>query len=555
MIKKTSPTLLVLVLCFMTSLAFTQKRHQPNILWITCEDISPTLSFYGDKTAKTPTLDKLADESLIYSNAFATVGVCAPSRSSLITGMYPISIGTMHMRTASDVSGWGKRVYNQPSMAVDINGDPVPHYAVVTPPEVKCFPEYLRASGYYTANNQKTDYQFAAPVSAWDANGPDAHWRNRAKDQPFFAVFNFNVTHESKIWVNADKPLTVDPEMVPIPPYFPETATIKNDIARNYSNIELLDQQISELLKQLEDDGLLNNTIVFFFSDHGGPLPRGKREHYDSGLKVPLLIRFPNGKTTGTQDQLISFVDFAPTILSLAGLDIPEHLQGNAFLGNAKSEIENEYIFGSGDRFDEFSDRSRIVRDKNYLYVRNFHPELPKYKDVAYRKNMPMMPELLRMNESNELSGEEAEWFTSTKPSEELYDVKADPHNMKNIANDPAYSDKMMEMKGVLESFLTAIGDKGREPELDWYYENWPKGVQPTTGDPILVDMGSKIVASTTTEGASLIYIISDAEINPTLDSGWQLYQTPVKLKKSQFAYFMATRIGYADSEIIKIAQ
>lgn len=543
-----------LSICFVIFSLATRgyAQKQPNILWITCEDISPTLSFYGDPTAKTPVLDKLASESIIYTNAFTTVAVCAPSRSSIITGMHPVSIGTMHMRTGFDVAGWGMRTYDQPSMGVDIAGNKVPHYSVVTPPEVKCFPEYLREAGYFTTNNQKTDYQFAAPRSAWDQNSNDAHWRNRQENQPFFSVFNFGVTHESRIWANAEMEQTVDPATVPLPPYYPDNPIIRNDVARNYSNIELLDKQVGALLDQLKEDGLYENTIIFFFSDHGGPLPRGKRENYDSGLKVPFLIKLPDSKANSRTDRLISFVDLAPTILSLAGIDIPEHLQGNAFLGAQKQEEESEYIFASGDRFDEFSDRTRIVRNKQFMYIRNFHPELPRYKDVGYRKQIPMMNELLRLSEAGELNAVQQLYFVSSKPREELYDVESDPHQLNNLINQQAYSEQLSEMRAILEEFLISAGDKGSEPELAFLHEMWPNGQQPSTDDPVIVKLGKKIVASTTTEGASINYLISDEEIEPDLSSPWQLYTKPLKSVKKQHLYFMAGRIGYQDSDIVK---
>ena len=533
--------------------ADAQKNGKPNILWITCEDISPTLSFYGDNTAKTPTLDKFASESLIYTNAFATVGVCAPSRSSIITGMYPISIGTHNMRTGTDYFSWGSRKYNEPSGAKDIQGNDVPLYSAVIPPEVKCFTEYLREVGYYTSNNAKTDYQFASPVSAWDANGTQAHWKNREDGQPFFAVFNLGVTHESMIWRNKDKPLTVDPEAVPLPPYYPDNPNIRQDVARNYSNIELLDKQVAALLAEVEEAGLMDNTIIFFYSDHGGPLPRGKREHYDSGLKVPFLVRFPDGKTSSRVDELISFVDLAPTVLSLAGIPIPEHLQGNAFLGNQSTDLHRDYVFGSGDRFDEYPDRIRTVRDKNFLYVKNFYPELPSYKDVSYRKNMNMMNTLLELRDEGNLQGPTAQWFAPDKRSEELYDVVADPHNMHNLINDPIHADKVTEMRGALDNWLIQVGDMGREPELQLVNEMWPGGTQPYTEPPIVVDMGKKIVASSTIEGASLVYLISEESMETNLDSGWQLYSEPVKVSKGQHAYFMAVRIGFRDSKVVEL--
>jgi len=241
--------------------------------------------------------------------------------------MYPTSIGTMHMRTAKDIKSWGARKYAKEGMGIDINKENVPQYSAVIPENVKCFTEYLRMTGYYCINNQKTDYQFAAPVTAWDENNGKGDWTHTPKGKPFFYVFNHGVTHESQIWRRKNEPMTVDPETVPLPPYYPDDPVVRTDVARNYSNIEELDRQIGEKIQRLKDEGLYDNTIIFFFSDHGGPLPRGKRLHYDSGLKVPFIVRIPekykkkyglnpDWVKNGRVDALISFVDLAPTLLS-----------------------------------------------------------------------------------------------------------------------------------------------------------------------------------------------------------------------------------------------
>ena len=542
-----------LICLFGLSFSCTEaKKPPPNILWITCEDISPTLAMYGDSTAHTPALDKLAAEGLIFDNAFTTVGVCAPSRSSIITGMYPTSIGTQNMRTGFDVIGWGRRKYDKPFGAKDIEGHDIPLYSAVVPPEVKCFTEYLRKEGYFCTNNPKTDYQFAAPVSAWDENGFDAHWKHREKNQPFFAVFNLGVTHESMIWRNKDKPLTVDPATVPLPPYFPEDSIIRRDVARNYSNIELMDKQVAALLKEVEDAGLMDNTIVFFYSDHGGPLPKGKREHYDVGLKVPFIVRYPDGSLTGRTDEIISFVDLAPTILSLAGIPVPDYMQGKAFLGKQKSELPRHYAFGSGDRFDEFPDRIRTVRDSRYRLVKNFYPELPPYKDVAYRKNMDLMNELLALNKEGKLTGIPAQWFKPTKPPFEFYDTKTDPYNVHNLVNEPEYSGKIEELKDALDTWMMQVGDMAETPEYQMIMEMWPGGIQPVCPAPVVDQKGKKISISTDLVGASLVYIVSDSTITPDLDAGWLPYQKTIKLRTGQHAYFMNTRIGFADSEIVE---
>ncbi|MFA9390947.1 MAG: sulfatase [Prolixibacteraceae bacterium] len=544
-----------LVLFFLFGSCTTENLDQhPNIIWITCEDISPTLSFYGDSSAQTPVLDRLAEQSLIYDNAFATVGVCAPSRSSIITGMYPVSIGTHNMRTGRDYSGWGTRLYNGESDAIDIDGKKVPLYSAVIPSEVKCFTEYLRAAGYFCSNNAKTDYQFAAPLTAWDENGPQAHWKHRKTGQPFFAVFNHEVTHESRMWMNKNLPMTVDPNTVHLPPYFPNDSVVRNDVARNYSNIELLDQQVGEKLKELEEAGVLDNTIIFFFSDHGGPLPRGKREHYDSGLRVPFLVKFPGDGNFERVDDLISFVDLAPTILSLAGIEAPEYMQGQAFLGKYKSKTERKYIYGSGDRFDEFSDRIRSIRNHRFMYVRNYHPELPAYKDVSYRKQMDMMNQLLTLKDEGHLNEDQLYFFRETKLDEEFYDCTIDSFQLHNLIDQPEYTNEIEELRKAMNTWQVSVGDLGFIPEHDLFLQMWPDGIQPQTADPILEIYNHEITASSTTVGASLAYILSDENFVPDLDSGWQLYNGPIVNASSKYIYIIAVRIGFKDSEIVKIS-
>ncbi|UXX79826.1 sulfatase [Reichenbachiella carrageenanivorans] len=535
----------------MSALATTSTwAQQPNILWVTCEDISPTLSMYGDSTAQTPNLDRLATESMIFNEAFATVGVCAPARSSIITGMYPIAIGTQNMRTGHDMAGWGSRDYSSPSNAVDINGDSIPLYSAVIPAEVKCFTEYLRTAGYFCTNNAKTDYQFAAPVTAWDENSNQAHWKHRKEGQPFFSVFNINVSHESFLWKNKDKPLTADPAAVSLPPYFPDTETIRNDVARNYSNIELMDAEVGEKLKELEDAGLLDNTIIFFFSDHGGPLPRGKRLHYESGLRVPMMVRIPDRLQQTYNNDMISFVDLAPTVLALAGVEAPAYLQGEDFLGN-DAVSPRPYVFGSGDRFDEFSDRVRTVISKDYVYVRNYHPELPAYKDNSYRKKIPMMNELLAMSESDQLNSDQNYWFRKTKTDEEFYLRRADPSSLNNLIDDPSYTAEIQALSLAMDTWLAEVNDQGAIPEKEMFLNMWPEGKQPQTAQPIAKVKKSVATLKAVGEGVSLAYTISDESIAPDLDAGWQLYTTPVPLKKGQYLYALANRIGYKDSEIL----
>lgn len=478
--------ILVLTISVYTVNSQTKPSKKPNIVWFICEDISPTLAFYGDSTAYTPNLNQLAKESMVFENCFTTVGVCAPSRATLITGMYPTSVGTMNHRTAQDAMGWGARKYNaqSPLKAVDIKGQVIREYSAVVPSYVKCFTELLREKGYYCTNNYKTDYNFASPVTAWDENSTEASWETRSVNKPFFSVFTFLTTHESMIWVHKRDPQTVSPNNIVLPPYFPDDPVVREDVARNYSNIEELDKVVGKKIKDLKDQGLYENTIIFFFSDNGGPLPRGKRETLDSGLHVPFMVRLPQGSGPGKVNDLISFVDFAPTVLSLANIKAPKYMQGQAFLGHYKPSKERKYIYGSGDRFDEFTDQIRAVRDKRYLYVKNYYPELPSFKDVSYRKKMNLMNRLLVLRDENKISGVTALWFKPNKAEEELYDCLTDPYNIHNLIDNPLYIGKIREMRIALDNWRTEYGDMGNIAEAQLIEQMWPDNIQPETLQP-----------------------------------------------------------------------
>lgn len=527
-----------------------QIEIRPNILWITCEDISPSLEIYGDKSAKTPTISQLAKEGVMYTNMFSCAGVCAPSRSSIITGMYPSSIGTHHMRTGRDIHGVSKGVYKKQRGLKDIKGKNVPEYSAVIPAEVKCFTEYLRKSGYYCTNNSKTDYQFAPPITAWDENSKKAHWRNRPKDKPFFSVFNIGVSHESQIWKRANKPLLVNKSDVKIPDYFPENGIVRNDVARNYSNITEMDKQVNRLIEELKQAGLYDNTIIFFFSDHGGPLPRGKREIYDSGIKVPFIVRFPDEKNGGTIcSDLTSFVDLAPTMLSLAKVKIPDYMQGKAFLGEKKHQKKREYIFAGRDRLDEYYDMVRCVRDKRYIYVKNFMPDKPNYMDLKYRKNMPMMNELLRLNNLDKLNKKQKIWFKATKPSEELYDVIKDPYQLNNLSGKPEYKTIIKKYSNILETWLDNINDMGNIPEAEMVEKMWPGMIQPVTNKPVIINQENLITIRCKTNGASIAYQISDKNLPNYNWSNWQVYDKPFRVPSGKYIHSVAIRIGYKQSK------
>ncbi len=512
----------------LTAPVIVSAQEKYNILWITCEDISPNLGCYGDTVAVTPNIDKLATEGMLMTNAFATAGVCAPARSSIITGMYPASIGTHHMRTT-----WG----------TPFNKD----YSVVVPAPVKTFTEHLRKAGYYCTNNAKTDYQFESPFTAWDDNGSDAHWRNRPNEKPFFSVFNLMVTHESKIWGRDSYELLVNPDSVVVPPYYPDTKEVREDIARNYSNIQVMDEQVGEILQQLEDDGLADKTIVFFYSDHGGPLPRQKREVHASGTWVPMIIRFPDGSYQGvSNDELVNFADLAPTVLSLAQAPIPAYIQGQAFLGEQKQVEPRKYSVASRDRLDEIYDMSRSVTDGRYMYVKNYHPEKPWYMPIAYRENMDMMREMLQLRDEGALNEVQMRWFLPTKPEEELYDLENDPHEINNLAAEATFQPKVEELRAALAAWQEKFGDLGFVPEQEMLESMWPGGVQPTTEKPeVNYDFTSqKVTISCPTEGASIGYKIKGK------NASWQIYREPLAISEKESFRVKAIRIGFLEVSI-----
>jgi len=518
----------------------------PNIVWITVEDMSPRLAAFGDSTASTPNIDRLAAEGVRYTNVFSISGVCAPSRSALITGMYPTTIGAQHMRNLRRTSAIAE--ITDPELLA------IPTYEAVPTPEVKCFTEYLRAEGYYCTNNQKTDYQFTPPITAWDESSGQAHWRNRANtDAPFFAVFNTNITHESQVWSRADEPMRVDPSTVEIPPYYPDHPVVRRDIGRHYSNIELMDEFVGNILSELEEDGLLENTIVFFFSDHGDGLPRMKRWVYDSGLHVPLIIRWPDGYGAGTvNDELISFIDFAPTMLSLTGLPIPDYLQGQPFLGDQKAD-ERTYIYAAKDRMDPARDNARAVRDKRFKYIRNYMPERPYVDYLPYRDRMELMQVLHAMHKEGTLEGPQQLWFSSTKPDEELYDTLEDPHEINNLAGNSNYEDKLNELRAAHEAWKSETKDWGLIPETELKKRLWPpEGIQPVTADvqfslsDSLFQNRVEVALSSETEGASIAYALDSTAV-------WQLYSNPLTITSTSTLYAQAIRIGYKHSAISSI--
>jgi len=527
--------LLLPLLLLLTLPSYAQNA--PNIVWITAEDLSPRLAAYGDSLAHTPTLDLLARQGVTYTRAFSTYGVCSPSRHSIIMGMYPSTNGAGAMRT-----------YKRTSAIKDIT-DPellnIPVYEATPPPIAKCFTEYLRAAGYYCTNNVKTDYQFIEPGTAWDDNSVHGHWRNRpSTETPFFSVFNFMITHESMIHEHPS-PETISPDDISVPPYYPDTKTVRSDIAHHYDNIIALDKQVSTIIEQLKEDNLLDNTIIFFYGDHGDGLPRAKRWVYDSGINIPLIIRFPGEKDAGSMNsELVSFVDFAPTVLSLCNQPIPNHMEGQAFLGPA-SEEPRKYIYAFRDRMDPAFETIRAVRDKRYKYIRNYRPELPYIGFIPYRDRMKMMQEINEMIAAKTLGADQWQFASQSKPIEEFYDTETDPHEIHNLASDPRYFSQMNELRDALEEFQHTHNDLGLIPETELIKKLWaPDGIQPTTENPKFISSSRQLIISCASDGASIAW-------RKKGDTIWQLYTKPLHLIRNTGIEAQAFRIGWKPSGIM----
>ena len=515
-----------------------QLPERPNILWITCEDMSPRLGCYGDELASTPNIDRLASQGIRFTNVYSVSGVCSPSRAALITGMYPTSFGAQHMRTTSRTA------------ALDQITDPellaIPVYEAVPPVGAVTYAELFRRAGYFTTNNEKTDYQFHNPITAWDECDNQAHWRNRReKDQPFFAVFNIMETHESRVWGNAHKPILVDPDQIELPPYYPESEIIRRDMAIHYSNIIRMDSIVGTILKQLEEDGLADNTIIFFYSDHGDALPRMKRWTYDSGLHVPLIVIFPDGKDAGTvNEQMISFVDFAPSALALAGLEVPENMHGIPFLGTDDLQTR-QYIFASRDRMDPALDCIRTVRDERYKYHRNYMPQRPYVQFLPFRDQMPLMQELFRFRDEDSLDEVQKLWFATTKPDEELYDLWNDPHEVINLAHHDQYQEIRLRLSRELERWIELTNDPLTLPETELVKRLWPPdGIQPQTQTITITESDGSLQLQSATEGASIAYQINEA----IGGKHWLLYTEPIAANSVDSLTGVAIRIGFKQS-------
>lgn len=417
---------------------------RPNILWITSEDNGPQLGAYGDAYATTPNLDRLASQGLIYLNAWSNAPVCAPARTTIISGLYPPSTGAEHMRSM-----------------------------VPMPAGMKMYPQILREAGYYCTNNSKEDYNLEKPGKAWDESSPRAHWKNRQPGQPFFAIFNVTCTHESQI---RKRPHTLvhDPAKVRVPAYQPDTPEVRHDWAQYYDNLTQLDRIAGERLQELKEAGLADDTIVFYYGDHGPGMPRSKRWPYNSGLRVPLIVFIPEKyrhlapedyTTGGKSNRLVSFVDLAPTLLSLLGIKPPEAMQGHAFLGPHAAPPQ-PYVYGFRGRMDERYDLVRSVRDKRYVYIRNYMPHKIYGQHINYMFQMPTVQVWKRLYDEGKLSPVQRRFWES-KPVEELYDLQNDPDEIHNLADSPEHRAILERLRGVQRDLALRIRDVGFLPEAE----------------------------------------------------------------------------------------
>ncbi len=427
--------LLLLVVLTLTA------ADRPNVVWIVSEDNSPKLGCYGEALARTPMLDGLAKQGVRYTNARSAAPVCAPSRCSIITARFATALGTQNMRSRWQI-----------------------------PDGVRYFPEFLREAGYYCTNNQKTDYNISNDriAQAWDESSKKAHWQNRPAGKPFFAVFNIELTHESSL--HKREKLITDPSAVRVPAYLPDLPVVRQDIAQYHDRIALMDAKVGEVLKELEAVGLLDSTIVVYYSDHGGAIPRGKRFLYDSGTRVPLIVRVPERfKELAPQaagsvcDDQVSLIDMGPTVLSWCGVALPSGIHGRAIAGPARSPAP-AVGFSFRDRMDERYDGSRAVYDGRYVYIRNYHPLVPNGQYLDYLWKAASMKAWADAFAAGSLTPAQALFFMP-KPVEELFDATTDPDNVVNLAADPARAGDLARLRLALHDRLLAIRDTGFLPE------------------------------------------------------------------------------------------
>lgn len=438
--------------------SIVSAADRPNILWITSEDNDyGWLGCYGNKQARTPNLDELAKNGVLFRHAYSNAPVCAVARSTILNGSYAVTQGTHHMRSRQRISA-----------------------------RYKPYTAYLREKGYYCTNRDKTDYNFKGNDRAiWDECSPKAHYKNRPEGAPFFAVINLFVSHESNLFAdnirkNRQQKLIpettrIKPSDVELRPYLPDLPEIRNDIAIYHDCITALDTQVGNILSELKKAGLAENTIIFYYSDHGGITPRGKRYLKDSGTHVPLIIHVPEKwqhlsrfKSGEQVDEMIGFVDLAPTLLSLIGVETPSQMQGRAFMGEKQvAAADDATMFLFADRFDEiYGMRRGLVSEKGrYRYIRRFTPQLSAAPYSSYQFGQAGWRAWEKAWKDGKLSDKDKRIWEPNQPVEELFDLKSDPWEVNNLASDPAQAERLKSMRELLKNKMIETRDLGLVPE------------------------------------------------------------------------------------------
>ena len=443
-------------------LVSSSAADKPNVVWILSEDNSKHyLRLFDPNGAPTPNIEAMAKDGLVFNHAFSNAPVCSVARTTLITGCYAPRIGTQHHRRSK--------------MA------PMPE-------GLKMFPAYLREAGYHTTNNSKTDYNATPGKGVWDASSSKASWRDRKDGQPFFHQRTFGASHESSLHFSLKKMLSektsTDPASVVLAPYHPDTPTFRYTYARFHDRIRDIDAQVGNLISELTDAGVLENTFIFYFGDHGGVLPRGKGYAYESGLHVPLVVRVPqkwkglvDHKRGDRLDGFVSFIDFGPTLLNLAGIKVPEGMDGRPFLGpgiTAAELAQRDEAFGYADRFDEKIDLVRTLRKGAFKYMRSYWPHTPDGLHNDYRYRMLAYAEWRDLYKAGKLTEEQMAFFRG-RPAEMLFDLSKDPHETDNLAASKAHAEILADMRGRLTAWVKGMPDLSFYPEthlMDLAMEN-----------------------------------------------------------------------------------
>jgi len=442
-------TATLLAATFLTTCAFApcsaSAAELPNILWLTSEDHGPEMGCYGDQLARTPNIDELAAKGMIFNRAWSVAPVCAPARTAIISGVYPSSSGGLHMRSM-----------------------------VSLPAGLKMYPQFLREAGYYCTNNSKTDYNLREPVKVWDESAAVADWENRPDGKPFFAIFNSTKSHESQIRTRPHQQIT-DPAKVRVPAYHPDTPEVRQDWAQYYDKVSEADADAGRHLKKIAGAGLADDTIVFYFGDHGSGMPRSKRWPSNSGLHVPMVVYFPakwqhlapqEYKIGGVSDRLVSFVDLAPTVLSLASIKPPDWMQGHAFAGPHQSEPQ-PYLYGERGRMDERMDMVRSVTDGRFVYLRNYFPYLSQAQRVAYQFETPTTRVWHDLFMAGKTDAAQSIFWRVPKAVEELYDLESDRDEVNNLAQSPEHRELLERLRAAQRQHVLDVRDVCFLPERE----------------------------------------------------------------------------------------